>query len=464
VSLFSILHHSSRALQTAGTGVSVASNNVANANTQGYARQSLAIGTQGTIRAEGLLLGQGVTAESVISHYDRFSQGNVFGRMATSGYHGARAQSFRAIETRFTETDAGSLSESINELFDSFSALETDPNSNGFRLGVLGAGTSLVEMFNQTAEALGDQRTSLDQQIVGSVGTLNTLGNQIGGLNARIVQLEAGGGQAHDLRAQRTAILEQMSDLAPVRAIQEGDGSMRVLVAGHTVVEGGTVRALSAVADPATGLHGVHIAQGSGTFDITASMTGGTLGGMLAQRDTTVAGLIDDLDELAFTLANTVNAQHAAGYDLDGNTGQDFFTAPTAQAGAALALSMDAAMIGNPDGIAAAQDPAALPGDNTNATALAALAETASMASGQNFQAFYGSILGALGQDASLAYGNETRAAMDVQGALDLRDSVSGVNLEEEALDLLRFQDAYQAAARVFATTNEMLDELMQLV
>ena len=464
MSLFSILQHSSRALRTAGAGVSIASNNVANANTQGYARQSLAVGAMGTLRAEGLLLGQGVTAQSVLSHYDQFAQSSVFGRMSSNGYHSSRAQSYRVIETSFTETDSGSLAEAINGLFDSFSQLETDANSNGFRLGVIGEGTTLVELFNGTARSLNDQQTALDEQVGAQVSSLNTLGNQVASLNGRIVQMEASGGQAHDMRAQRTAILEHLSDLAPLNAIQQSDGSVRVLIGGHTLVEGSTVRALSTSADPTTGLRQVHIAHGSSSFDISSSMTSGSVGGLLAQRDTIVGTMLDDLDELAFTLANTVNAQHALGYDLNGNTGQDFFTAPATQAGAALAMSMDTAMVDNPGGVAAALDPAALPGDNTNASALAALSDSASMASGQNFQTFYGSILGALGQNANLSYGHEARASLDVQGALDLRDSVSGVSLEEEALDLLRFQDAYQAAARVLTTTNEMLDELMQLV
>jgi flagellar hook-associated protein 1 len=464
MSLFSILQHSSRALRTASTGVSIASNNVANANTQGYARQSLAVGAMGTVRTGGLLLGQGVTADSVLSHYDRFTQGSVFGRTSSDGYHSTRSQSFRAIETNFTETDAGSLAEAMDSFFDSFSQLEADPNSNGFRLGVLGSGSSMVEFFNQTARNLNGQQTALDTQISDQVGTLNTLGNQVASLNSRIVQLEAGGGQAHDLRAQRTAVLERMAEMGPLTAIQEGDGSMRVLLGGHTMVEGGTVRAISAVEDAVTGLREVRISQGTGSFDITSSMTSGSIGGLIAQRDDVVAGMLDDLDELAFTLANTVNAQHAAGFDLDGNTGQDFFTAPAAQAGAALAMSMDTAMIGNPDGVAAALDPNALPGDNSNSTALAALVDSNSMATGQTFGAFYGSLVGELGQSASLSYGHEARAALDVQGALDLRDSVSGVNMEEEALDLLRFQDAYQAAARVLTATNEMLDELMQIV
>lgn len=465
MSLFSILQHSSRALRTASAGVSVASNNVSNSNTEGYARQSLSVGAKGTLRAEGLLLGQGVSAESVVSHYDRFSQGNVFGRMGSSGYHATRGQSFRAIETSFTQNDAGNLNEAINGLFDAFSQLESDPNNSGHRLGVLAAGSTVAASFNQTAQALTDQRSTLNQQAIAQVGTLNTLSNQVASLNARISQLEAGGGQAHDLRSQRTAILEQMSTVAPVNAIQDSDGSMRVLVAGHTMVEGGTVRALSTVADPTTGLAQVHISQGNGTFEITSALDRGTLGGAIEQRDTIIDGMLSDLDELAFNLSNELNALHSGGFDLDGNTGVDFFATTAVQDGAALAITLGSGVAGNPSGVAAATDPAALPGDNSNATAMAALADSALMAGNtQTFSTFFNGIVGSLGQEASLTYGNEVRSALDTQAALDLRDSVSGVNLEEEALDLLRFQDAYQAAARVLTTTNAMLDELMQLV
>lgn len=464
MSLFSILNHSSRALTTASTGLSVASNNVANANTQGYARQTVSLGARGTVRTQGLLLGQGVSAEQVLSTYDRFSQEAVFGRSGSSSYDSTRARSFRTIEAGFVESEFGTLSDALAGFLDSFSALESDPASSGLRLGVLASGSVAVQFFNQSANALSQQQTSLDQQVAGQVDTLNSLAGQVASLNSRIAQLEAGGGEAHDMRAQRTQILERLSGLGPVRAPEDDDGTVRVIFANQVLVEGGRARAVSAVEDPVTGFNQVHIEMGSATVDLSSSLSSGSLGGLMAQRDTVIEGLRSDLDTLAFEMASAVNAQHQLGFGLDGVTGRDFFSPIASVDGAAAALSLDAAVDGNPDAIAAASVSGA-PGDNSNATALAALANsTFASLNNQDFSSFYSSVVSGLGQDAALSYGSEARSNLDLQGALSLRDSISGVSLEEEALDLMRFQDAYQAAARVLTTANEMLDELMALV
>ena len=132
--------------------------------------------------------------------------------------------------------------------------------------------------------------------------------------------------------------------------------------------------------------------------------------------------------------------------------------------GAAAGFSVNAAIAGNPDAVAAASA-AGLPADNTTSQALAALSDAQTMAGGtRTFIGFYADIVVDVGTEASAAYVNETRMEMRLNASLDLRDSVSGVSVEEEALDLLRFQDAYQAAGRVLSTANEMMDELFRIV
>ena len=176
-------------------------------------------------------------------------------------------------------------------------------------------------------------------------------------------------------------------------------------------------------------------------------------------------GLLSSHDNLAFTLSNQVNTLHSAGFGLDGLTGRNFFGTLAVAGGAAQAIALDAAVVGTPDAIAAASTAAGVPGDNTNAAAISALAGLNLMAGAtQTFGRFYGGFLAGLGQDAASAYQLEARADLELSGAQDLRDSISGVNLEEEALDLIRFKDAYNASTRVVSITNGLLDELMRIV
>ena len=463
--LFSIIDHSSRALQIASHGVSVASNNVSNANTQGYARETLSVDAKGSSRSRGLLLGQGVDAQTVLSSYDRYSQSSVFGKLGSHAFDEGTSTAFRSIETTFVDGDAGGLTSALDGLFQAFSALESSPEEPAARQAVLAAGNVLAQLMNRAAGDLAQRQTDADAQVGSRVSSVNALAGEVASLNAQIVQLEAGGQGAHDLRARRTAALEELSGLGPITVQEKGDGSATVLFANHSLVVGGNSRALSVVDDPVTGLNQVHIEMGASSADITGALNAGSLGAAVNVRDTVVPGLQAQLDELAWGVATQVNAVHSAGFGLDGVGGRDFLTAPAAVDGAAASLSMDAAVVGDPDAVAAASTAAGVPGDNSVATAIAALSNTLTMSSSsQTFNQYWGGVISGLGHDASASYASLDRAGLELSAAFDVRDSISGVSLEEEALDLLRFQDAYTAATRVMRTANEMLDELLNLV
>lgn len=466
MSIFSVLSAGNRALQAAGAGINVASNNVANSNTEGFAKQSIGLGTQGTSRTRGLLMGNGVKADQVLSTYDHFAQGSVFGRSGRHAYQQQRAMSLQSLETSFVDAAGGDgLIGAIEGLFSAFSELELDPGNSSLRNGVLNAGAVVTSLFNRAAGELNDRSSMADSQVSLDVARVNRITSDVASLNSEIVALEAGGQGAHDLRARRTAVLQELSSLGPTRVSEQADGSARVFFAGHSIVDVTGARSLSTVDDPVTGLNQVHLSMGSSSIDITSSIDQGSIGATLNLRDTILPGLLADIDEAAFEVADQVNTLHAGGFGLDGVTGRDFFAAPAATAGAAAAMSLDAAVVGNPTAIAAASTAAGAPGDNSNIMALAQLGNDLVMSGGtESFTGFVATMLAGLGQDTATAISSEMRTGLELEAALDVRDSMTGVSLEEEALDLLRFQDAYQAAMRVMQTANEMLDELMQLV
>ena len=466
MSLFSILHAGSTAMSAANSALQTTSNNVANSETVGYARQSTTFTAVGTLRKGGLLLGQGVQASAVTTAYDRFSQAQVFGRMGTASYGTAQSTDFQSIETIFSEGQDGGLGQTLGNFMDTFSKLEGSPSDPWVRLDVLGRAGEVTSFFNRHAADLTARQTNADDSIAPLVARANLLGGSVAALNADIVRLEASGGQAHDLRAQRTAMLEQLAGIGQTRVQDESDGAVTVLFGGHSLVEGSTARTLSTGTDAATGFRTIRISQGTSSLNITGALSGGgSLGSAINTRDVVTTGLINQLDELAFNLAGEVNSVHAAGFGLDGLSGRNFFAAPTQQAGAALNLAVDSVIADTPDAIAASGSAATIPGGNSNATALAALGEASVMSGGtRTFGQFYATIVAGVGQDAATAYSLEARAGLQLSSAMDLRDSASGVSLEEEALDLIRFREAFSAATRVVSTANQMLDELMAIM
>lgn len=463
--LFSVLQNSSRHLLTSSAGVHVHSNNVSNAHTVGYARQELEVQARGSIRSHGgLLLGQGVDAGQVGSAYDRFAQRGVFLRTAADGRAQVRAYQMRAIEGEVVPAGAAGLQSAINRFFESFSALESEPDSLAARAQVLARAGQMAQQFQLSSAAITRRQGDLDTQIQLTVDRVNELTTEVAALDRNIVELENIGAGAHDLRARRTAALEELAAYGPVQVDEDLNGRITVLFGSHTVVENGESVALQTQVNAVTGFLDVAIQQGAGLLDITGQINQGHIAGLVETRDVTLQALLNDLDQLAFDLGTNVNAVHAAGFDLAGVTGVNFFTI-AGPAGAAAGIDLDPAVDGNPAAIAGATNAALLPGDNTNVQALHTLGSQLLAGGGtRTFAGQISDVLAQLGQDAQIAYIDERGEAARLEAAKNLRDERSGVNLEEEALDLVKWRDSYQAASRVISTTNELLDTLFQLV
>lgn len=215
MSLFSILNQGSRSIRTATSAVATASNNVANANTQGYSRQTLGIEAAGTQRRGGMLLGQGVNANQVTSAYDSFSQRSVFSQLGSNSYSSSRASSFEVIESNLTEGPNGGLAAAMSQFFDDWAALESNPSSTAARQQLLARGQTLAQRFNSSADQLDAEQANAEARVGQRVARANILAGQIAAINAQVFRLEASGGRANDLRANRTQMLEELAEIGP---------------------------------------------------------------------------------------------------------------------------------------------------------------------------------------------------------------------------------------------------------
>lgn len=462
MSVQNILSIGAAALRSSGTSLSVAANNVANAQSPGYARQSALTSETGSLRQGGVLAGRGVEVSQVVSSYDRFAQLAVLGRVSDSGGADERARMLRSVDASFSLDASGALGDAIDSFFDSFATLEADAESSALRLDVRHKASLMNESFHRAAETLSDRRSDSEARVGGMVAEVNDIAARIAQVSDELTVLEAGGDEAHDLRAQRTALLEQLAEYGPVRLDGEG-GDAAVLFNGHTLVAGGRSRSISNVVDPSTGQMTVRIQQG-GSFMSLGPIPSGRFAAAMDSFNAVIPELQDRLDTLASEVIDQTNAQHQAGFGLDGVGGRDFFAPSFAVQGAASTISLDAAM-DDLDAIAAASDPTLLPAEGGNAAALNDLASKTFVAlGGESFSGAFGDMLSSIGQ---LTQSAETMSGVEdarLSAAVDQRDSVAGVSLEEEALDLVRFQEAYQAATRVISAADEMMKELMRII
>lgn len=464
MSLFSILNLSGSALQAQQAGLQTTANNIANAGTDGYHRQAVDYRTAGSYWTSGLLLGGGVTAAEVSSAYDKFTESRLFEEHSNSGYAGQMNAAYEVLQSMMGSVDETSLSARISDLFVQFDALAAMPYDSNTRNQVLSTADALAGEFNRQAEVLADLSSAADGAISIGVQDADGILANIASLNGQVVALEAGGQNASDVRDERGRLVDELSGLMNVSLSEESDGSLTVILGGHAAVQGTTARTLATEEDANTGLQKITLAVGSVAVDLTNAISSGELAAHVEVRDSVIPDLKAGLDQLAYDMISEVNSVHSVGYDLDGNTGLNLFTPTSSVDGAAAGMSVSSDVEGNPDALAAATDPTAVPGDGTNAIALGDLAEALAAGGGdRTFTQEAANWISNLGADASAAEANyalQGAVTMAVEATWQERSAVS---LEEEAINLIRFQDSYDAMAKVLQTTQQMLDTLMEI-
>jgi flagellar hook-associated protein 1 FlgK len=454
--LFGMLSSTARSLDAQRYGLDSAGQNIANINTPGYSRRVVDFGAVPPT-SERLEAGQGVEVLGIRRLRDRFLDRRLFQENPAQYRESALAEQLGIVEANLGSPETG-LNARLTQFFDAFSALAQAPTSSSARADVVAKGQALAGAIRDTDARLQQSQLGADQQVRATVDQINTLANRLASLNDRIANADASGTMT--LRDEQNEVVKELSTLVDIETIDNPNGTVQVSFGrGKPLVIGDVAYPVTVQNEPTTGFARLY----SGVTDVTTAIAGGKVAGLIAARDTNIPGYRAQLDTLAFTLAQQVNTLHSAGYTVAGVAAGNFFQPIAATAGAASQIALDAAVAGNPS-LVAAGDVAATPGSNGTARALAALRD-ARVLSGNTatFTGFYTDLVYGVGQDRSTAVSEANSRGEVVTQIENLRDSVSGVSLDEEAASMMRFQRAYEANARFFTTVNETLDVLLNL-
>lgn len=458
--LTSLLSTARDALSAQAYGITVTGQNISNVNTPGYTRREAVLQT----RAFGSGSYGGVNVAGLRQVSDRFldrAQLMSLGQEAAARQHNGV---LAGVEAVLNDAAGSGLGSSLDALFNSFGQLAARPNDPTARGEVLFSAENLAANVRSVADELATTREELLTKAREIVQQVNSRSKELAQLNRQIQVAEAQGKDAADLKDQRSQRLLDLAGLIDVRTTIDGDGGVLVHSAGTVLVEGGNARSLGIDLDGGGGIKLVSLISGGGGTDVTRFLTGGSLAGVKEARDVDVFAVAQRLDEFVFDVGNTINAQHALGTGLDGETGRNLFDVPSTSAGAARVFGVSADVAGNPAAVAAAGDGTTLPGGSDNAVALAALGDAALGSTGRSVFQSYGDIVGDIATRKSAAQKNaDMRAAVHAQNEA-MRESLSGVSLDEEMVSLMKYQTAYQAAAKVLSTVDEMLQELLSRV
>lgn len=439
------------ALAVSQQEIATTSNNVANANTPGYSRQRPVVTAGDPVTVGSLTFGTGVVLQKIESLRDPILEIQLNQATQQQSQLDTSLGQLQQLQTQFANTTSG-IGADISNFFNSLQQLAPDPSNLALRQSVLTAAGKLAIDFNNTAQGLQTQRSNVDLNVVQSVTAVNTLTAQIASVNQQISSLQGADQNAGTLVDTQTSLIRQLSGLIDVSVIPTDQGITLATSNGTTLVSGSKSFALST--QQAGGVQHIF----SGTQDITGSLTGGSLAGLIQIRDHEVPDLGTSLDQLAAGLATNLNAANAQGTDLNGAAGGNLFVPPPVDSvGAAATLRVN---ITDPALIAASSD--GTTGSNGNLAVLSAVATTA-LANGQTPIDSYSSIVFKVGNDTANTSADADASNLILQQLQDQRGSVSGVSLDEEAANLIQFQAAYQAAARVVSAISSLLSDAVNL-
>ncbi len=449
--LFASLRGATGALQVYERGMATIQNNVTNASTPGYAKQ---LQTLSANRFElNLGLAGGVSAGPVISTRSEYAEQSVRRQQEYFGAYDQRASDLEQIQPVFDIADGAGIPGALINFFASWSALSVKPNDEGARQTVLDRAGEVAHSFQETATSLTNTDTSVGREITSHVDQLNELAGQLRDLNAeRMKNFRAANDAGSD--AQLHNVLEQISELADVNALQQDNGTYMLLLGGQTpIVVGDKTYPVSADLSGSPAL--LLDAQGK---DITSQVTRGRLSSLMDVKNNTIPELRAGLNSLAENFADQVNMALSTGVDANG-------LAPVKQLfqydsinGAALTISLTDI---TGEELAAAEPSA--PGGNANALNLAAMA-TAQQPNGKTFSEQFAELASRVGRDLDTATSNADTHSQLLTQASDLRRQLSGVSLDEEASHLIEFQRSYQAAAKLVGILNDLTDTLINMI
>lgn len=407
-------------------------------------------------------IGRGVQVSTVQRIYSQYLVNQSLQAQTQSSQLDSHYNEIKQIDNLLADTTSG-LTPALHNFFNAVQDMASNPTSIPSRQAVLSNAEALVSRFQQMDQRLSEMREGVNSQITSSVAEINSLAQQIAGLNTNIqaVEASANGQPANDLRDQRDTLIRDLSKLANVDVVRQNNGHYNVFIGnGQSLVVGSSAMTLKAVASPNDPQRLVMAMDLNNTEVLLPEhqLQGGSLGGLLAFRSETLDSVQNSFDQLAQGIAQTFNTQHQAGLDLQGAAGENFFavTDPNHAAGSIRVA------INDPAEIAAADDDGGVM-NNVNALKLAGLQTENILPGGTSYQSAYASLVSQVGNKTrELEVTSKAQESMLNQTDQALQ-SLSGVNLEEEAANLLRYQQMFQASSKVIEIGNSLFDSLLRI-
>ncbi len=463
--IWSMMDVGKRSLMNSQTSLQTVAHNIANKSTEGFSRQRVELQTNEPIGQGNIRIGMGARPGVISRTNNAFLEKQIEKEGSTLGFNLGRADTLARVEEVYNEQVNKGLNQFMGEFFNSFRELSANPESLATRTMVRESAEFLAKDFQRVHKQLSQIQDDSDFRIVTKIEEINQISEEIAILNEKISSVELAGTTANDERDRRDLLVKQLGEKINIKYAESKNGQLSITAGNTAILVSGTSNAkLSAVEEPGKNIQ-IHYktSPDASPVNITGQLKGGEIGGLLDVRDNTIVELKSNLDQLAYTLATEVNRAHVEGFNRYNRNGQVFFKQPLDVKGAAEKMDLSEDIKTDVGRIAAAGTPSA-PADNRIANILSSLQYKNVFENGTaSFDGFYAGTVGKVGVESQRA-----NSAMESQQSIvsqlkNIRESISGVSLDEETTKMIEFQKNFDASARLIRTADEMMDTVLNL-
>lgn len=464
--IHSLLDLGRRSMGVSQNALQTASHNIANKSVEGFSRQRVDVETNPAVGDGRHRQGTGSRLGAIIRTNNPWVEKQIEREGANLAFLDGRSNALQRLESAFNEQTAKGLSNSMSEFFNSFRELANNPESLTARTVVRDNAGAMIKGFQDMQRQFDSVTEELNSTIKAGVIEVNGHIKEIAKLNEKIQSIEIGGVTANDERDRRDLLIKKLAEKVDITHAEDPTGLVNI-TAGRTgiLVAGTSFTELRTATNENNQTQVVYQLGDNGvSTDITEQFKRGALGGAVDLRDTTVEELRQNLNDLAYNIALEVNQAHVEGFDRYNKEGSDFFELPQDGTFDINSFRVSESISKDVGRIAVASRPNA-PGDNTVANVIHGLQFKKVMGDQGSFtfDDYYTSKVGQIGVMNQKAMAHQESQKNIVDQIKNMRESISGVSLDEEAQKMIEFQKSYEASARVIRMADEMFDTVLSL-
>ena len=451
-------------LMNSQTGLHTVGHNLANKDTKGYTRQRVETQSQTPLTRGNLQVGNGARLSAINRVNNSFLEEKIQKSEQGLGFYEARVDGMMRVEQIYNEQMNKGLSHNLTDFFNSYRNLANDPELMANRTLVKESADSLVQGFNRIATDLNGVQDELDLTVKVKIDEANAYTTEIADLNQRIASVEMSGSQANDERDRRDQVLKELGQIMDITYAEDETGQMTVTggKVGVLVTSVHSNKLLAIKNDLGRTDVYIRASEKQRPNKITQTIKGGYLGGLVEIRDVIIEELKAKNDAMAYSLAQEVNQAQKTGFTLNNQRGMDLFNFADVIEGAAQRISLNDAVAEDVRNIVTAASSES-PGDNSIAHIVAGIQGKKLMEGNFTLDDYYNDAVGKVGIGAKRANTALDNTKNSLEQLRNIRESMSGVSVDEEMTKMVEYQKTYDASAKLIRTADELLDTVLRI-